>query len=232
MTQEPQGSPWSRDTGGDPDAERTIAFGVPPTTPESERTRVIPTVETPHVGPIRVPSPTSEEERPDPRSTLDWELQVSRLNNRPSTDLGLLVLRLLSLPLVLHGIGNAFNFFALTDRLREHAVLSAAPELAGGLAVAGQLGLPILLAVGFGTRLAALAQVLVIGGLHALEVLDGAPLLDPVTRTVAGEGLLAYAALALPLVLTGPGRVSLDHAVTASGRERRVERRVTKRLER
>ena len=65
-----------------------------------------------------------------------------------------------------------------------------------------------------------------------LATLPEGPLLDPGTRTLVSEATLAYAALALPLVFTGPGRMSLDHGVTASSRERKVERRVAKRLSR
>lgn len=253
MSHDPH-SPWTRPD--DPDSERTIAFEVPDTTPdaertlafdpvdptpESERTRVIPTIpppvhqaSEPRVGPVRVPPPVAAADPgpTDPRGTVDWALQVSRLNNRPSTDVGLLVLRLLSLPLVLHGAANAMNFVGLVDAMQAHPWGALAPELFGGLVVAGQLGLPVLLAVGFGTRLAALAQALVMAGVWVLAVLPDGPLLDPQARTLASEVPLAYAALALPLLFTGPGRVSLDHAVTASSRERRVEKRVTKRLSR
>ena len=222
MSQDHRRDPWSYPDDPDPDVERTIAFEVPATMPAPS----------PDPHPARAPSQERRLDvaRPDHRGSVEWQLEAARLSNRPATDVGLLLLRVLSLPLVLHGLGNALDFFALADRLREHAILAVAPELAAGLVVAGQLGLPVLLAVGFGTRVAALAQVLVIGGLYALELLDGAPLLDPGTRTLSGEGLLAYAALALPLVLTGPGRLSLDHAVTASGRERRVEKRVLRRV--
>ena len=243
MTHDAGASPWAQRPVGDPDAERTIAFRVPDPTPDSERTLAFdadpgPAASdpahapqpTPGIAPVRVPAGVDGDTAPDPRGTVEWELQAARLSNRPSTDLGLLVLRLLSLPLVLHGIGDALEFGRLADRLGGYGPLAAWPELAAGLVVAAQLGLPVLLAAGFATRAAALAQALVVGGLFALEVRAGAPLLDPATHTLSGEGLLAYAALALPLVLTGPGRVSLDHAATASGRERRIERRVAKRL--
>ena len=257
MSHDPYRSEWAPRAPNDPDAERTIAFEVPDPTPPAERTLAFdsadvertqeipvvpprpadrtvapPPAAIPHVGPVRVPPPSAPAEAGpvDHRGTTDWALQVSRLNNRPSTDVGLLLLRLLSLPLVLHGAANAFNFFGLVDTLRDHPWGALSPELFGGLVVAGQLGLPVLLAVGFGTRLAALAQALVMAGAWVLATLPEGPLLDPGTRTLVSEATLAYAALALPLVFTGPGRMSLDHGVTASSRERKVERRVAKRL--
>ncbi|MDO5534270.1 MAG: DoxX family membrane protein, partial [Propionibacteriaceae bacterium] len=137
-----------------------------------------------------------------------------------------------ALPLLLHGFGHVLDFFPLLDTLNTHPVAQRAPEVAAGLIVAGQLGLPLLLAAGFGTRFAGAAQALLMAGIYVLFILPDQPLLDPSTRTLANEGILAYAAVGVVLLFTGPGRISLDHAITASSRDRRIEKRVTKRLTR
>ena len=51
---------------------------------------------------------------------------------------------------------------------------------------------------------------------------------DPQTGALAGEAALAYAALALPLVFTGAGRISIDHGLTSGRRERVATRRIEK----
>lgn len=212
-TRDPDGT-WS-DDGSD---ERTQVIDVRPQVLE----RAEPTG-------VRPPVYERDIARTDPRGTPDWDLQVSRMSNRPLTDAGLLVLRLCSLPLVLHGFYHLGSFGGLVDSLRG-GVGGVPPEaIAVGLVV-GQLLLPPLLAVGFLTRVSALTQAGMMSVAYALLVLSGAGILDPATGALAGESVLAYAALALPLLFTGAGRFSIDHAVGASGRERRVERRVAKRL--
>ena len=52
--------------------------------------------------------------------------------------------------------------------------------------------------------------------------------LDPVTGGLAQPAPLAYAALALPLVFTGAGRLSIDHALGADRRVRLAERRASR----
>ena len=42
--------------------------------------------------------------------------------------------------------------------------------------------------------------------------------------------MAAGIALGLALLFTGPGRISLDRALTSAGQERRVEKRVARRL--
>ena len=66
--------------------------------------------------------------------------------------------------------------------------------------------------------------------LAAVAGIGAGPLLDPATGALAGEVPLLYAALGLALLFTGPGRISLDRALTSAGQERRVEKRVARRL--
>lgn len=165
----------------------------------------------------------------DHRGTTEWDLAMSRMNNKPLTDFGLLLLRLCSLPLPLHGVHKALDFGGFVNTLRGNAIGAMAPEIFGGLVVAGQIFLPILILVGLGTRLAGLLQAVMMGCVYAFFVLANNPLMDPKTGGLSGEAALAYAALALPLFFTGAGRFSLDHAMGGKSRERRAEKAIAKR---
>lgn len=168
--------------------------------------------------------------RRDPRGTVDWDLQIARMNNRPLTDLGLLLLRLFSVPLLLHGLHKAGGYASFVESLRGNAIAGAAPELFGLAVVAGQIVLPVFIGLGLLTRLSGLAQAVMMAGIYAFWVLPIATVIDAQTGALSGEAALAYAALALPLFFTGAGRFSVDHLLGASGRQRRAERRVNKRL--
>lgn len=225
----------STPTGWEPDGdERTQVLPTQPA-PAPDSTRVQPAAAPPPPGrphPYETrPAPREQDvARRDPRGTPEWDLQVARLHNRPLTDVGLLVLRLLSVPLVLHGVHKAAGFAGFVETVRSNPFGAMAPEVFAGLVVAGQLALPVLLALGFATRFAALAQAAMMASIYALWVLASSPVIDPRTGGLSGEAALAFAALALPLVFTGPGRFSLDHALGGARRERRVERRAARSL--
>ncbi len=256
MSSTPTGSPWSqpdddertevldvRPAAPETGYERTAVLDVGAAEyPEWEATRPAsggqPTFVTapqlarvastpPEYAPPRTPAP--DVARPDPRGTDAWLLQLSRMSNRPTTDVGLLLLRLWSVPLVLHGVHHVTHFGALVDTLRPLPLAATAPEVFAVLVVAGQLFLPALLVVGLLTRMAGLAQAGLMATVYALAVLTTTPVLDPATGVLSGENALAYAAFAAVLVFTGPGRFSLDHLIGAERREARAERRLAKR---
>lgn len=220
------------DTLDDPDAERTQvldtrAFQVTPTPMPAPAPALDPaTAPMPAYRPV----PEADVARHDHRDTVEWDLQVARANNRPSTDLGLLVLRLFSLPLVLRGLHKVLDYGAFIESLRANSFAAQAPELIGTLVIAGEIALPVLIAIGLATRLAGALQAAMMIGIFVFWTLAGGALFDPGTGALAGEPELLFAGLSLPLLFTGAGRISLDRAVTASGRERRIEKRVAKRL--
>ena len=164
----------------------------------------------------------------DGRRGLLYDLQMARMANKATTDVGLLILRLSTLIMVLHGIKKATGYAGFVDGLREHAFGRIAPDVFGFLIVAGQLVLPVLIAVGLFTRLSVLALAAMMASIYALYIVPTAPIIDPRTGGLSGESALLYVALALPLFFTGAGRFSLDHLISASGRRRRA----TKRMER
>lgn len=197
------------------------AAPVPPTVP------VAPPVTAPTRGPVQVPPAAS---RPgDLRTTDAWAYQMARQRNKVSTDVGLLLLRGLSLPLALHGVGHAFAYPALAERIAQTPLGGYAPAEALAVAIiACQVSLPLFLAVGALTRITAALQAAMMVGVYVFLVLPGTGVIDGRTGALAGEAVLAYAALALPLVFTGAGRVSIDHALTSGRRERLATKRLAK----
>ena len=224
----------------DPDAERTQV--LPPVAdtpePEPERTKELPTVapaptpvpvSEPVRRPVEVP-PASGASRPvDPRGTEAWAYQMARQNNKGTTDVGLLLLRLLSLPLLLHGITHVITYPAFVETLAGTALgAQFPPDTLAVALIAGQLTLPLFLAVGALTRLCAALQSAMMALVWMFGPLVTTGVFDPQTGALAGEAALAYAALALPLVFTGAGRISIDHGLTSGRRERVATRRIEK----
>ncbi|MDN5570660.1 MAG: DoxX family protein [Propionibacteriaceae bacterium] len=238
-------------SGFGPDDERTQQLPVSDGYTDAERTRELPTYEPvqpmePRREPVAVPAPQGwgtgatgggasayrdeayREEDGDPHDSDSWRWQMARQTNKPSTDLGLLVLRLLSLPLVLHGLHKLLDFGTFASALGGNTVGAMAPEIIGVAIVTGQILLPLMIAVGALTRLCALLQAAMMGSIYAFWVLASSPVLDAATGGLSGEAALGYAALALPLFFTGAGRFSVDHGLTSGRRERIADKRVAK----
>lgn len=165
----------------------------------------------------------------DPRDSPDYAYELERMQNRRFTDVGLLVLRLLSLPLLLRGLYQLLHLGPLTDQMRRLPLLDQAPDVAAVAVAVAAVVLPVLIAVGLFTRVAALLLSVITGLLYGLALWAGAPVLDPTTGGLANEASVMYGALALPLVFTGAGRASVDHGLGTDRRERLADRRVSKR---
>ncbi len=119
-----------------------------------------------------------------------------------ATDLGLLVLRaaLGAMMLVEHGLPKLLTFSERMHRFPDPLGVGSPASLS--LAIVGEVFASGLLAIGLGTRAAAI-PFLVTMLVAALVVHAGDPLSD---RELA----LLYAAGALTVLLVGPGRLSLD----------------------
>lgn len=126
-------------------------------------------------------------------------------------DFGLLMLRLGSLPLMLHGIHAAVDMTAFTDRVADTLLGAQAPDFFAWLAMLALVGLPVLIVLGLFTRPAAF---LVAGLMALIWVLlvylrgDYTPLTGEGALT--GENAVLYLLLTLPLAYTGAGRLSVD----------------------
>lgn len=196
------------------DTNRIEAIRHDPATAPTEHTQI-----------ITVPAvSTLDLAKLNPLDSPAYAYHVERLRNRRLTDVGLLVLRLLTLPLVIRGLYQVAHF--REGAQSQISWLMRAPEGATVAIGVAAVVLPILLAFGLFTRLAALLLAGLVAAVYALSLLSGAPILD--AAGLAGEAQLAYGALALPLVFTGAGFISFDHRMGARKRERIVERRVIK----
>ncbi|MFB9375405.1 DoxX family protein [Kineococcus gynurae] len=130
---------------------------------------------------------------------------------RPSTghSLGLLALRLVAGAVLLtHGIPKLTGLDGVTAAAAGSGV--PAPEIAGILVVAGEIGLGVLLLLGLATRVA--------GGLLLVQMVltwvfmhSGDGLF--IEGQLNGENAVLLAAIGATLLLTGPGRVAVDAAL-------------------
>lgn len=161
------------------------------------------------------------------RRTSAYELARARSRNTVLTDFGLLLLRLLPIIMFLHGLYKAQNFAGFRDGVAQNSFGALAPDLFALMIVAGQLALPIMIALGFLTRLAALLMTTMMAFIWVLISLPQG-LIDPTTGAIRGESALLFAFLALPLIFTGPGRFSLDHALFGRRADNRAHKRADK----
>lgn len=152
--------------------------------------------------------------------TLDW------LNVDGARNFGILILRLFTLTLMLHGIHKATAYAGFEKFLETNVVAQVAPQLFGILVVAGQLLLGVGLAIGLGTRWCALWLAIMFGFIIFAVNIPGAiaengSILAPSTGGIAFESSLYYFVPGLVLFFTGGGKFSVDYWLkTAFGTRR------------
>lgn len=161
------------------------------------------------------------------RRTTAYELARARSRNTVLTDFGLLLLRLLPIIMFLHGLAKVQNFAGFRDGVAQNSLGALAPDVFALMIVAGQLALPIMIALGFLTRLAALLMTIMMVFIWVLVLLPEG-LIDPANGGIRGESALLFAFLALPLIFTGPGRFSLDQALFGKRADNRAHKRADK----
>lgn len=156
------------------------------------------------------------------------DLGVSRTRNRILTDFGLLLLRLLSAVMFLHGLAKVTGYTGFRNGVAQNSFGALAPDLFAILVVAGQLILPIAIAVGLITRLSGLLLAVMMAVIWVLYGLADGPFDD--SGGIAGESAYLYIVIGLALFFTGAGRFSLDHALFGQRAEARAVRRAEKKL--
>ncbi|XCB29227.1 DoxX family protein [Arcanobacterium hippocoleae] len=146
-------------------------------------------------------------------------LEINRTSKR--FDIGLLLLRVFPLVMIFHGFTKLGNFSGFAKSLENFPVSSAAPTLFAVLIAGGEIVLPILIAVGFFTRISALLETAMMFGIWLFVpvmglINSGGSILDK-NGGIVGEGSMMYLFLALPVVFLGAGRYSLDSALAKGG---------------
>ncbi|OYN94018.1 DoxX family protein [Enemella evansiae] len=158
------------------------------------------------------------------------ELELTRANNRRTTDLGILVLRVAALLVLTHGLSKLGNFSGFRNTVAQTAIGAPAPDLVALLQIAAEVALPIALFLGILTRISglllAISMTTVWLLMHLLPNLS-----TPLTSSggLQGEPALLFALIGLTLFFTGGGRFSVDRLVLGKRLQDRAERRAEKR---
>lgn len=163
-------------------------------------------------------------EAAEQRRQSAYELAKARGTNRWSTDFGLLLLRVLPVIMFLHGLKKAQGYSGFRETVANNSFGALAPDVFALMVVAGQLALPILIALGFLTRFAGLLLAVMMGFVWVLTQLPNG-IIDARTGGLVGEAALMYIAVSLPLVFTGAGRFSIDHALFGKRADARAHRK-------
>lgn len=136
-------------------------------------------------------------------------LTLSAMSQKSTRDIGLLILRVVSLCLILHGFHKLTGFSAFRDSLKEVTLGSLAPTPIGALVVCLQILLPVLLCLGLFTRWSGLVLAIMFGFIIlAVNV--------PYSGWIGKQGGLSFEAALLyfligaVLFFTGPGSYSVD----------------------
>lgn len=136
-------------------------------------------------------------------------------------DIGILLLRVLPVIMVLHGISKLSNFSGFAAGMEGRPVASIAPTFFAFLIVSGEIVLPILIAAGFFTRIAALLETIMMLGIWLFVPVHGAITSGAGFLTesggLVGESSLMYLFLTLPVIFLGAGRYSIDAALAKKG---------------
>lgn len=139
-------------------------------------------------------------------------LQLRAMNFRGLEDFGLFLLRVMSLPLILHGWHKLMHFDGFVNgALAHNSVGSLAPTLIGVLVVAGQILLPIALTLGLFTRISGLLLAAMFTGIIILFNIPGG-VISPETGGLTFDASLLYLTIGVVLFFTGAGRMSVDGA--------------------
>lgn len=138
-------------------------------------------------------------------------LQMRVMNARSLQDFGLFLLRVASLPLMLHGWHKLMGFDGFVNgALANNPVGASAPLLIGILVVAGQLLLPVALFFGLFSRICGLLLAVMFVGIIVVFNIPAGVFAEH--GGLSFEASILYLVIGLVVFFAGPGRFSLDGA--------------------
>ncbi len=154
-------------------------------------------------------------------STLDHDTHTARDDRW--LDIGLVLLRILPGFMIFHGFKKAGDFEGFVATVAKMPIGELAPTFFATLVVAGEIVLPVLVAVGFFTRISAFLESLMMLFIWLLVPVAGSFAkgggLFGETGGLVGENAIAFLFALFPLIFTGPGRHSFDHNIVKKARE-------------
>jgi putative oxidoreductase len=229
-------------TGDDPGATRTTAGTAAAPAPAASADHAEATTRIPahrdadttvdhgvHRAETTADHDAQRDEPLDARRDAAAQLAIARGRNRMTTDIGLLILRVMNLVMFLHGLAKVIGYSGFRQSVAGNSFGALAPDLFAILVVAGQLALPIAIAFGLFTRIAGLLQAIMMAVIWVLFPLAGG-LISSQNGGINGESAYLFVAVGLTLFFTGPGRISLDQVIFGKGAERRATRRGAKKV--
>lgn len=159
---------------------------------------------------------TNSAATPKPISSTTSFLTLTRMSHSTAGEAGLVILRVISLCLLLHGFHKLHGFAAFRDGLSEVAVGSIAPTLIGSLVVFLQIVLPVLLFIGLFTRWSGLILAVMFAFIILAVNVPSAGWIGQ-QGGLSFEAALLYFTIGIVLLFTGPGRYSVDRVLTERG---------------
>lgn len=153
-------------------------------------------------------------------TTAEREQTLATYDPYPASktlNFGLVLLRLLPGFLLFHGISKLTKWPGIVETVGSKPIGELAPTLFGFLIVAGEIVLPILIGIGFFTRIAALLESLMMLFIWLLVPVAGSLAegggFFQANGGLVGENAVAFLFALVPLIFTGPGRYSFDYNI-------------------
>lgn len=144
------------------------------------------------------------------RSGLIDFLTLANFANLNVRDIGLLVLRIGTLPLIMHGWAKLTNFEGFAGgAMANIGLTSIAPTFFAFLVVAGQILLPIFIMAGLFTRWSGLLQAVLFFFIIVMVNIPGGMWSEH--GGFSFDSSLYYFFPGLALFFLGAGRISIDH---------------------
>lgn len=163
------------------------------------------------------PAPAMTDSTADGRrsdSALIRFITLDALESTTLRDAGLFITRLGTLSILLHGIHKATHPDGFIGMMADHFIGGIAPGFLGWAVILGQLLLGFGLVLGLATRWCAGLLAVMFAFIILTVNIPMGGMINPDTGGLAFESSLYYFVPAVTLLLTGAGRLSIDHILS------------------